>query len=326
MYVTGASRRQAFGRRFSSPFHSAGRFRLNIGLLAALLSGAIIMTANPADAATRRPMWKPVPIPAQAPAKEATADLPGTKLWYWDTGGNGPAVILLHAGTGSAAFWVYQQPVLAKAGYRVIAYSRRGHMNSDPGDKDNPGVASQDLDNLVNHLGIKRFHAVGLAAGGIVATDYALSHPDRLISLTLASTIMGVTDKAYIDLSNAIRPKIFEQIPPDMQELGPSYRAGNPAGAAAWLELEKKASIGARVRQKNANVITWAKVETIRTPTLLLGGEADLYTPPSMLRLQAQHLPHADVVVVSEAAHAPNWEQPEAFNKALLAFLKKHPK
>ena len=281
---------------------------------------------GPAQAASQPPMWKTVPILTQAPAREAVADIPGTKLWYWDTGGNGAPVVLLHAGTGSAAFWAYQQPVLAKAGYRVIAYSRRGHMNSDPGDSSNPGVASEDLHNLAAHLGIKRFHAVGLAAGGSVATEYALSHPASLISLVLASTIMGVTDKDYIDLSNAIRPKIFEQLPPEMQELGPSYRAGNPAGAAAWLALEKKASIGARIRQKNANVITWAKVETIRTPTLLIGGEADLYTPPSMLRLQASHLKHADVVVISEAAHAPNWEQPEAFNKALLTFLKKHPK
>ena len=326
MDVTSASRIRALIRRFANPCRLHQRFQFKAAVLAALLSGAIIMTVTTHADAASKPMWTPLAIPAQAPAREATADLPGTKLWYSDTGGNGPAVVLLHAGTGSGAFWVYQQPVLAKAGYRVIAYSRRGHMNSDPGDKDNPGVASEDLDNLVNHLGIKRFHAVGLAAGGIVATDYALSHPDKLISLTLASTIMGVTDKAYIDLSNAIRPKIFEQLPPEMQELGPSYRAGNPAGAAAWLELEKKASIGARVRQKNANVITWAKVETIKTPTLLLGGEADLYTPPSMLRLQASHLRHADVVVVSEAAHAPNWEQPEAFNKALLAFLKKHPK
>ena len=292
----------------------------------AIVGGALTMGGVGEAAGANGPVWNVIPIPAQAPAKEAVAEIPGTKLWYWDTGGNGPVVIFLHAGTGSAAFWVYQQPVLAKAGYRVIAYSRRGHMNSDPGSNDNPGVASEDLHNLVAHLGIGRFHAVGLAAGGIVATDYALSHPEKLISLVLASTIMGVADKEYIELSDIIRPKIFAQLPPDFQELGPSYRAGNPAGAAAWLELEKKASQGARVRQKNANVITWAKVETIRTPTLLLGGEADLYTPPAMLRLQASHMPHAEMVVVREAAHAPNWEQPEVFNEALLAFLRKHSK
>ena len=66
-------------------------------------------------------VWTPVPIPPQAPARDAVADLPGTRLWYWDTGGSGRPVILMHAATHSAAGWVYQQPVLASAGYRVIA-------------------------------------------------------------------------------------------------------------------------------------------------------------------------------------------------------------
>lgn len=270
------------------------------------------------------PMWTPVTMPSQVPAKEGQAKLADTSLWYWDTGGEGPAVVLLHAGTGSGAFWGYQQPVLAEAGYRVIGYSRRGHFGSASGEPENPGIASADLHDLVDHLGVGEFHVLGLAAGGIVATDYALSHPDRLLSLTLASTIMGVTDKSYIDLSNIIRPPFFTQLPKDFQELGPSYRAGNPTGAAAWLKLEEEAVSGKRLIQKNANVITWAAVETIKTPTLLLTGSADLYTPPSMLRLQANHLRHAEVVIIDEAGHAPNWEQPDAFNKILLEFLSKH--
>lgn len=269
-------------------------------------------------------MWTPVPMPAQVSAKEGMAKLSGGgSLWYWDTGGEGPAIVLLHAGTGSGAFWGYQQPVLAKAGYRVIGYSRRGHFRSE-GDAGNPGVASADLNELVDFLGIGKFHVLGLAAGGIVATDYALSYPERLLSLTLASTIMGVTDKSYADLSNLIRPSFFASLPKDFQELGPSYRAGNPAGAAEWLRLEEEAISGKRLIQKNANEITWAAVETIRTPTLLLTGGADLYTPPSMLRLQASHLRHAEVHIIEEAGHAPNWEQPETFNAVLLDFLKRH--
>ena len=270
-------------------------------------------------------MWTPIPLPEPVPAKESMAPLPGTSLWYWDTGGEGPAVVLLHAGTGSGASWGYQQPVLAKAGYRVVGYSRRGHFRSAEGDPGNPGVASADLNELVDHLGIDKFHVLGLAAGGTVAIDYALSHPDRLLSLTLASTIMGVTDKSYIELlTNLVRPSFFSSLPKDFQELGPSYRAGNPAGAAAWLKLEEEAISGKPAAQKNANAITWAAVETIRTPTLLLAGNADLYTPPSMLRLQASHLRHAQVEVIEEAGHAPNWEQPDLFNAILLDFLKGH--
>lgn len=270
------------------------------------------------------PVWTSVPIPEQVPVREGRAEIAGTTLWYWDTGGEGPAVVLLHAASGSGAFWGYQQPVLAKAGYRVISYSRRGYLRSDPGDPNDPGIASDDLHNLADFLGAERFHAVGLAAGGIVATDYALSHPERLLSLTLTSTIMGVTDKTYLDLCSAFRPAFFAQLPKDFQELSATYRAGNPEGAAAWSALAKTSMIGDRFNQKNANVITWAKVETIRVPTLLMTGDADLWTPPSVLRLQASHVKHAEVKVIREAGHAPSWEQPDAFNAALLDFLARH--
>jgi len=67
------------------------------------------------------------PIPPQAPVREGLAPLPDVRLWFWDTGGPGEPIVLLHPGTGSSASWIYQQPVFAAAGLRVIAYSRRGH-------------------------------------------------------------------------------------------------------------------------------------------------------------------------------------------------------
>src|ERR1700689_1876109 len=106
------------------------------------------MTTNTAGAAPC-PMWSPIPIPAQAPAHEAVAELPGARLWYWDTGGTGRPGILVHAALHSAAGGVYQQPVTAQAGYRAIGCSRRGYFRSDPGDPANPGIAADDLDNLI---------------------------------------------------------------------------------------------------------------------------------------------------------------------------------
>lgn len=284
----------------------------------------MLMSKTSPSSREAAPVWTPVPLPDQAPVKEGIARLPGTSLWYWDTGGEGPAVVLLHAASGSGAFWGYQQPVLAKAGFRVISYSRRGYLKSDPGDPKDPGIAAEDLQNLLGLLGVDMFHAVGLAAGGIVAVDYALTYPARLKSLTLASTILGVTDKSYLDLCSTFRPAFFAQLPKDFQELSPTYRAGNPEGAAAWSAMAKQSMIGERFNQKNGNIITWAKVETIKTPTLLMTGDSDLWTPPSILRLEASHMTHAEVKVIPEAGHAPSWEQPEAFNAALLDFLKRH--
>src|SRR5262245_20819594 len=135
-----------------------------------------------------------VPIPEQVPAKEGMAELPGTRLGYWDTDGSGEPIVLLHPASGSALIWLYQQPVFAKAGYRVIAYSRRNYYNSDLAPEDNPGTASGDLHDLVELLGIKKFHLLGSAAGGSVAADYALSHPDRLRSLTVSSNNLAAAN------------------------------------------------------------------------------------------------------------------------------------
>ena len=267
------------------------------------------------------PVWVGVDIPLQAPVHEAIVELPDTKLWYWDTGGTGRPVILLHAGTQSAAGWVYQQPVLAQAGYRAIAYSRRGYYKSDPGDPARPGFASDDLNGLVQLLKLDKVDLVATAHGGFVALDYVLTYPEKVRSLTIIASLMGITDDDYVAVNARLRPKFFAGLPHDFQELSPSYRAGNPSGQAAWLKLEQAAIPGVRISPKLRHVLTWAKLETIRHPTLLMTGESDLYTPPSLLRMQAQHMPHAEIAVIGEAGHSPYWEQPTAFNALLLAFL-----
>jgi pimeloyl-ACP methyl ester carboxylesterase len=263
-------------------------------------------------------MWNPVPIPRQAPAQEGFVDVPGSRLWYWDTGGSGRPVILLHAGTQSAAGWVYQQPVLAGAGYRVVAYSRRGYYGSDSGD---PGIGSEDLHGLIRHLKLGAVDLVGAAQGAFFALDYALEYPERVRSLAIVSSYLGVTDADYVAVNERLRPKFFAALPHDFQELSPSYRAGNPDGLAAWNGLQKQAIPGTRITPGRKQPLTWARLESIRHPVLLMTGDSDLYTPPSLLRMQAQHLPHADVRVVAEAGHSPYWEQPAVFNEILVGFL-----
>jgi pimeloyl-ACP methyl ester carboxylesterase len=211
--------------------------------------------------------------------------------------------------------------VLAQAGYRAIAYSRRGYEGSDPGDPANPGVASEDLDQLISRLALGPVDLVAAAHGGFVALDYVLSHPAKVRSLVIVSSLMGITDPDYVAVNQRLRPKFFAELPHDFQELSPSYRAGNPEGHAAWLALDHKAIQGKRVIPKMRHRLTWALLETIRHPTLLVTGESDLYTPPSLLRMQAQHMPHAEVATIAEAGHSPYWEQPTVFNRLLLDFL-----
>jgi pimeloyl-ACP methyl ester carboxylesterase len=263
------------------------------------------------------------PAPEQAPVTERIAALPGgARLWYWDTGGDGDVIVLVHAASGSGAFWEYQQPVLARAGYRVIGYSTRGHYRSDPSPQGNPGTGSGDLHELVDYLKLGRFHLVGTAAGAGLCLDYAVSHADRLLSLTYANSLGGIQDEAYGNVLKALLPANFHQLPVDFRELGPSYRAGYRAGVERWMSLHEQSSFAG---QPYANKLTWAGLQALRVPMLLLTGDADPYMPPSTLRdFFVRHLPHAEAAILSESGHSGFWEQPQAFNAELLRFLQKH--
>jgi pimeloyl-ACP methyl ester carboxylesterase len=202
--------------------------------------------------------------------------------------------------------WEHQIPDFTVAGYRFIAYDRRTE-----------GSAVDDLEALADHLVLDRFHLVGTAAGGIVAVDYALSFPKRLRTLVIANSIVGVQDEEYAEMQRRLRPMPeFNKLPVEVRELGPSYRAANPKGTERWKALAQHVS-----PQATKNRITFAALETIGTPTLLLTGDADLYTPPSVLRLFAERFPNCDSVVIPECGHSAFWEQPEIFNRTVLDFI-----
>jgi pimeloyl-ACP methyl ester carboxylesterase len=221
--------------------------------------------------------------------------------------GTGVPIVFLHAGSGSSALWQAQVDFFAGAGYRCIAYDRRARA-----------AAADELEALASELGLDRFHLVGTAAGGIVAVDYALSFPQRLRTLVVANSIFGIQDKAYVAAMRRLRPSPqFDALPVEVRELGPSYRAANPDGARRWAEASRHAT-----PQATHNPITFAALETIRAPTLLLTGDADLYMPPSLLREVAAHIKGCRTIVVPECGHSAFWEQPEIFNREVLEFLR----
>jgi len=272
------------------------------------------------------PIWTPVPVPEPVPAAEGMIDVGGVRLWYWDTGGSGRPVVLLHSGSQSGAGWGYQQPVFARAGFRVIGYSRRGCFRSEAGNPDAPGSASEDLKRIVDALRLEKVHLVAMALGAFYAVDFALGYPERVRSLTIASSYLGIdgSERDYADANARLKPKEFHALPDDFKELHPSYRAGHPSGVDAWLKLASQAVSGVRIDQKRSYKLTWALVETIAHPTLLMTGDGDLYTPPALLRMQASHFSHAEVAIVKEAGHCANWEQPQVFNATVLEFLSRH--
>ena len=149
-----------------------------------LLVGALAVAQSPA-------LSEPFDV-AQAGSK-------GVPVFYTDTGGSGVPVVFMHAATGSTGSWEHQTPAFVKAGYRVIAFDRRGwgRTSIEPGVA--PGTAADDLIALMDSLHIDRFHLVGTAAGGFVTLDTALSFPTRLRSFVMANSIGGVTDPEFVE-------------------------------------------------------------------------------------------------------------------------------
>ena len=257
--------------------------------------------------------------------REGYADVAGARLWYRDTGGSGIPIVLLHPGFGHGEFFErYQRPALASAGYRAILYDRRGYGRSQvTGSAADASYDADDLHALAAQLALDRFHVVAIAAGGIVAVDYALSQPQRLRSLVIANSIVGVQDEDYLELGRQLRPPEFDALPVHVKELGPEYRAANPQGVAQWIELQSRwRPAGPRVpNPPPRNRITFAALRTIELRTLLLTGDADLYSPPAVMQLVAACMPNAEFASLPAVGHSAFWEQPEAFNRRVLEFV-----
>jgi pimeloyl-ACP methyl ester carboxylesterase len=251
-------------------------------------------------------------------------NLPGVQLWYIDNGGAGVPVVFMHAASGTCESWAPQLPAFTAAGYRCITYDRRGWGRSRPDPTGaQPGYASDDLHGLVGHLGLDRFHMAATAAGGIGALDYTLMHPQRVRSLVVADSIGGVQDPEYLEVQHRLRPPEIQALPWELRELSAGYRGIDPEGTQRWIAIERGSRLeGAQgLAQQPREPMTLARLEAIRVPTLLLAGEADLVSPPALMRLLAAHIPDCQFATVSEAGHAAHWEQPEIWNRLALAFI-----
>ena len=252
------------------------------------------------------------------------ADIPGARLWFKETGRHGTPVVFLHAASGTSDSWGLQEPAFIETGYRCIAYDRKNWGRSESVTP--AGSAADDLEALAQHLGLNRFHLVCTALGGIIGLDYTVEYPDRVISLTVSSSFTGVTDQSYLDVQTRLRPTEISNLPIELREVGPSYRAVNPEGVAEWLRIEESSrhEITPEEGQSPRSPMTYARLAAMQIPVLMLTGGADLLSPPAMMKLVADHIPNCRFEVVPEAGHAAFHEEPEVWNKLVLEFMGQH--
>jgi pimeloyl-ACP methyl ester carboxylesterase len=266
------------------------------------------------------------PAEAADPANGAYAELPGVNLWFTDTGGTGAPIVLLHSNTGNSDIWQPQIAAFAGAGYRVIAFDRRGWGKSTAvaTSGEQPGSIAGDLAMLADYLKLEKFDLLGVAGGGFAALDYAAWHPERVRRLVIGGSTGDIKDKKLADFIGRIEiPEIRKQ-PAVYLEVAPSYRGANLDGTARWIEINAHSRQPGAPNQPLHTPNTLAKIATIPAPTLVIAADADLLAPPALMRIWAAHMQNHEWAAMADAGHAMAWEQPETFNKIVLDFLGRH--
>lgn len=250
----------------------------------------------------------------------------GWSLPYWDTGGDGTPLILMHAFAGSNESWPEQQAAFAAAGFRVIAYSRRGVGATSP--ITTPINHAEDLERVMDALGIQRAHLVTVAGGATVAADFMISHPDRVASAVLACSLISFQDPLLLagrKAAAAARSSLGPRPSPEELELSKVYRDSNPEGTRRWSEIRRRAQSAGLAPRVQTNEVTLDAIAATGVPMLLIAGEYDRLLTPRMLEAIAARLPTAEPHVIRNAGHQAQWEQPDAFNALVLDFLRRHP-
>jgi pimeloyl-ACP methyl ester carboxylesterase len=260
----------------------------------------------------------------------------GIQLHYEETG-QGTPLVLVHEFAGEAASWHLQTRFFARR-YRVIAYNARGYPPSDV--PEDPAAYSQrqaadDIRGVLDALGIDRAHVCGLSMGGYATLHFGLDHPERARSLTVAGCGYGSgRDRADFqrDVDHTVRQ--FETggmaAVAEFYTKGPTrvqFLAKDPVGWREFYELF-------RAQSARGHALTMAGVQRTRpsvfeleerltrleVPTLIMTGDEDEpCLEPGLFLKRA--IPTAGLVVIPNAGHTINLEEPEAFNRALLDFL-----
>ncbi len=254
---------------------------------------------------------------------EGFAALPNVRLRYWDTGGAGEPIVLLHPALQCGQIWSHQCDAFANAGYRVIGYSRRGYANSEAGTQSEQSTSVGDLLSLLSYLDVEKAHVLGAAAGAITALGFAVGYQERIHSLVLAGTIFQIDEPDWKEFFDRLGiAAVRGRVSTEFLELGPSYRLMHPEGVSRFATLSHEALTQEPSKQQVGIRVTWQQLEQLTIPVFLLTGEADLFAPPPLQNRVAKHLRNCRLATLREVGHAPYWEAPEAFNKMVLDFLR----
>lgn len=239
-----------------------------------------------------------------------------------------PVVCLSHSLACSGVMWDPQ--MLALVGqFRVLRYDTRGHGGTDaPAGNYALDQLADDAVAMLDALGIERVHWVGLSMGGMIGQNLGLRHAGRLESLTLCDTLsvvpaeaqpvweerIGIAERKGMEplcqptLERWFTPPYLKKSPPALDTIRQQILSTPVSGYIGCCRAIQKINYIDRLAQ-------------IELPTRVIVGADDPATPVAASEAIHQRIQGSSLVVIDEAAHLSNVEQPERFNAAVLEFL-----
>jgi 3-oxoadipate enol-lactonase len=255
----------------------------------------------------------------------------GIKL-SWDDIGSGPAVCLVHGFPLNRFMWRQQIQPLTDAGFRVITPDLRGFGESEAPDGDySMDLFADDLVSLLDHLGVEKALIGGMSMGGYVLLNLIERHPQRVSAACFIVTRSGADDDAgkerRLQLSRDVMmhgPKVVADIFAKVlfAEQTVLEHPELVADVYRWMnDNDPRGLSGALLAMRGRKDYT-PHLAGFRLPCLVIGAENDKAIPSEQSLLLADGLPEQTLAIIPEAGHMANLEQPEAFNRCLIDFLR----
>lgn len=242
--------------------------------------------------------------------------------------GEGPWITLAHSLACNVSMWDEQVALLAKS-YRVLCYDARGHgATSAPAGPYTLAQLADDTHGLFQHLGIARTHWLGISMGGMIGQTYALKYPGVFASMVLLDTTSRRLPNAASmwgeriamaqnhGMDALLESTLSRWFTPGFRDRQPKVVAQVAAGILA-TQVEGFCGCCAAI----ATIDTLDSLHQITCPVLVMVGEHDHGTPPEMARQMHARLPNSQFILIKDAAHIANIEQPEFFNRTLMEFM-----
>jgi 3-oxoadipate enol-lactonase len=250
-------------------------------------------------------------------------------------GDEGMPLVFLHGVGGDAETWRLQLDHFSRD-FRAVAWDMPGYGDSAPLDEMTIETLVSSVATLLDRLSVDRAHLVGHAFGGLIARAFAASYPERLWSLTLSAAGPAMGNLASEDSASAWRQRFLEQQlgPLDrgasMTELAPKLVQGMIGDEADPKGLEQAILSLAAVPEAGYRAAITCLAEMgresgfaeIQTPTLLIAGEKDPISPPSVMQAMVGAMPNVRFETMKGTGHLPHLERSDLFNHLLEDFLR----